>query len=77
MPDQIQEISKLSEYGVLGIVCIILFITVGALWKRLNTVQDARLADMKESNEKVISLARDLDGTLNALKGVVEGLRRA
>ena len=77
MPDSIQEISKLSEYGVLGIVCIILFITVGALWKRLNTVQDARLTDMKESSEKVISLARDLDGTLNALKGVVEGLRRA
>ena len=77
MPDQIQEISKLSEYGVLGIVCIILFITVGALWKRLNTIQDARLQDMKESNDKIISLARDLDGTLNALKGVVEGLRRA
>lgn len=77
MPDQIQEISKLSEYGVLGIVCIILLITIGALWKRLNTIQDARLTDMKESNEKVISLARDLDGTLNALKGVVEGLRRA
>ena len=77
MPDQIQEISKLSEYGVLGIVCIILVITIGTLWKRLNTIQDARLTDMKESNEKVISLARDLDGTLNALKGVVEGLRRA
>ena len=77
MPDQIQEISKLSEYGVLGIVCILFIITIGALWKRLNTIQDARLTDMKESNEKVISLARDLDGTLNALKGVVEGLRRA
>ena len=77
MPDQIQEISKLSEYGILGIVCILFIITIGALWKRLNTIQDARLTDMKESNEKVISLARDLDGTLNALKGVVEGLRRA
>ena len=77
MPDQIQEISKLSEYGILGIVCIHFIITIGALWKRLNTIQDARLTDMKESNEKVISLARDLDGTLNALKGVVEGLRRA
>ena len=77
MPEQIQEISKLSEYGILGIVCILFIITIGALWKRLNTIQDARLTDMKESNEKVISLARDLDGTLNALKGVVEGLRRA
>ena len=77
MPDQIQEISKLSEYGILGIVCILFIITIGALWKRLNTIQDARLQDMKESNDKIISLARDLDGTLNALKGVVEGLRRA
>ena len=77
MPDQIQEISKLSEYGILGIVCILFIITIGALWKRLNTIQDARLQDMKDSNDKIISLARDLDGTLNALKGVVEGLRRA
>jgi Na+/proline symporter len=77
MPEQIQEISKLSEYGILGIVCILFIITIGALWKRLNTIQDARLQDMKESNDKIISLARDLDGTLNALKGVVEGLRRA
>ena len=77
MPEQIQEIGKLSEYGILGIVCILFIITIGALWKRLNTIQDARLQDMKESNDKIISLARDLDGTLNALKGVVEGLRRA
>lgn len=77
MPEQIQEISKLSEYGILGIVCILFIITIGALWKRLNTIQDARLQDMKDSNDKIISLARDLDGTLNALKGVVEGLRRA
>ena len=76
MPEQIQEISKLSEYGILGIVCIILLITIGALWKRLNTIQDARLQDIKDSNDKIISLARDLDGTLNALKGVVEGIRR-
>ena len=77
MFDQIQEINKLSEYGILGIVCILFIITIGALWKRLNTIQDARLQDMKDSNDKIISLARDLDGTLNALKGVVEGLRRA
>ena len=77
MFDQIQEINKLSEYGILGIVCILFIITIGALWKRLNTIQDARLQDMKDSNDKIILLARDLDGTLNALKGVVEGLRRA
>jgi hypothetical protein len=77
MPEQIQEISKLSEYGVLGIFTILMLLTIGALWKRLNTIQDARLQDMKESNDKIISLARDLDGTLNALKLVVEGTRRA
>lgn len=68
--------SKLGDYGVLGIVCIILLIAVGALWKRLSEVQDARFQDMKESNNQLITLARDLDGTLNALKGVVEGIRR-
>ena len=67
---------KLGDYGVLGIVCIILLIAVGALWKRLSEVQDARFEDMKESNNQLITLARDLDGTLNALKGVVEGIRR-
>lgn len=68
--------AKLGDYGVLGIVCVVLLIAVGALWKRLSEVQDARFQDMKESNNQLITLARDLDGTLNALKGVVEGIRR-
>lgn len=74
--ENVNIVSGLTEYGVLGIMCLVLLITVGALWKRLNTIQDGRLQDMKDNNEKIISLARDLDGTLNALKGVVEGIRR-
>lgn len=74
--ENVNIVSGLTEYGVLGIMCLVLLITVGALWKRLNTIQDGRLQDMKDNNEKIISLARDLDGTLNALKSVVEGIRR-
>jgi hypothetical protein len=72
----IDFVNSLTEYGILGVVCIILLIAISAMWKRLNTIQDNRLEDMRENNEKIISLARDLDGTLNALKGVVEGIRR-
>lgn len=68
--------TKLGDYGILGIVCIVLLIAVGALWKRLSEIQDARFQDMKENNSQLITLARDLDGTLNALKSVVEGTRR-
>ena len=74
--ENVNIVSGLTEYGVLGIMCLVLLITVGALWKRLNTIQDGRLQDMKDNNEKIMSLARDLDGTLNAMKGVVEGIRR-
>lgn len=76
MPEEVNILNGLQEYGILGIMCIILLVTIGALWKRLNTIQDGRLQDMKDHNKIVVDLARDLDGTLNALKGVVEGIRR-
>lgn len=68
--------TKLGDHGILGIVCVVLLIAVGSLWKRLSEIQDARFQDMKENNNQLITLARDLDGTLNALKSVVEGIRR-
>lgn len=69
------EIGGLTEYGVLGIGCVVLIATIAALWKRYNHVQDARIEDAKFYNEKFYQMARDMDTTLNALKTVVEGIR--
>ena len=69
------EIPGLSEYGVLGISCVVLLTTVGALWKRISQIQDSRIEDAKFYNDKIFQLAREMDSTLNALKAVVEGIR--
>ena len=64
MPESvIQEIGG----GLNAVVIVALGLAVIMLWRRLNEVQDSRLADMREANAQHASLSREMAKSLDAL----------
>lgn len=53
--------------GLNAVVIVALGVAVVMLWKRLNDVQDNRLADMREANAQHAALSREMAKSLDAL----------
>ncbi len=64
--------SLFSDQGLLGAVCLLSFAIIGALWKRLITVTDARLDDIKTHSAELASVAREASRAMDGLTRVLE-----
>lgn len=61
--------SELLEKGGLGFVVIVgLAWAILHLWRRLNTVQDARISDQKEHTAQIIETNKLVDSAVRAME---------
>ena len=56
-----------------AVTILALAVAVVALWRRVLSVQDGRLADMKEANKAHQALSREMQLTLDALEKAIRG----
>ena len=56
-----------------AVTILALAVAVVALWRRVLSVQDGRLADMKEANKAHRDLSREMQLTLDALEKAIRG----
>lgn len=62
----------LTDQGVMGMVIGVLLAVCAALWRRLTTVQDARLADVKDHAKELSTVAREASRSMDGLRQVLE-----
>lgn len=62
-------------WGPAGLIIVALAIVCIYLYKRVEKIQDLRIAESKENAEKNAALVRDLDNTVRDLTHAVSSLR--
>lgn len=71
------QIGELVNWGVLGILCLVLIGAVGVLFKAWQKSQDGRLADNRENQKDTLSGLNNSSVTIAALTDAVRQLREA
>lgn len=62
----------LAGQGLMGAVCLALIAVCAALWKRLITVTDDRLSDLKSHSSELAAVARESARAMDGLTRVLE-----
>jgi hypothetical protein len=65
----------LETYGLPGLLIAVLLTAVRSLWDRVNTIQDARIAEMRHSADRSEILVREIKNTLDATLAALKEVR--
>jgi methyl-accepting chemotaxis protein len=69
--------SQLLEWGVLGLACLVLGLTVRLLWQRYDQVQEARLNEQKVHQENRVSDLKSIVDVVNKSSATYEAMAHA
>lgn len=72
MPEWLTPILEALGGGPMGVVLIALGWAVFTLWRRVNYLEDARIADLKEYSAALRDQVVDVNRTLDALRMALE-----
>lgn len=72
-----EQIQKLAESGILGVLLAISLVAIVYLYKEVRSLQEKRIEDLKESRDAIIKPLNSLQETVTRILTLVEKIKDA